>query len=1176
MKMAGYNVPQDGTWGPYQQQIWDKMNTREKEYKPTIWGLLQKGYDTITGDTTYKKQEPIVRATKGQPSRKVDKYKRNKDYWHPIWGAAERWKASISNDTNPLVGINRTIVPAVAGAAILEYAPAMISKAVTSVPHIAKAVMSHPQLSAQVAKKGLYNFGKTFIKGMLGGEAVQIGTKTLTNDDWGHFVSKYTGIDPEVADWLNPGYLLGGKNFGITDRFKAIGKAKQDHTQAVKVLEDATRNLREHEVQLQLAEDAHSMLKERYRHLRDIAFDKSRELRSIDETLSNVRPLKQGWGRDKGALRSKYNQAVMSDDIPREKAAVTYNIGEMEAATGVSTGPSKSTIRFENPNGGVGEAVITSPSKQTGVDISYTRAEMPVTPEGLEIKGFMGRSPKRFGTIMEGNTENLQSGIGKYIDDLHGIMGDDGVVAGSLVHYRNGVLKGTETPNGFIGPADTEIYTTVERLPSLQQKLKFQESRLNSTGGHKGTSPYTFRNNDPAHNGVDTEINIIEADDKGMATGKIAHQIYRALWPERYSKIVYDSTMSGKLSSPADLSLPITAEDLLQTLRRDPEAMQTHLLSDMVGMETFTNPTHTKATKRLYSVLFNPDNGTPQRLAKALRIHGKYNMGSQFKQGTELYPNLTFDNTEANKEFLMGMFGLTEEEATKFATNPEIMANAFNLFNFGMSTGTRLVGNDIVTKKVGDKLWHDPIMELFEGNGAFSGGQGSGAGINTTLLNPYAGWHYGKAVGGFDRNLMAITQRPLTYHPENIRTPMDLVNQVKRLTEADSQPFYSGELATFHSDKPIEYNLEEVERLRRLSESTDTPMLLRPGLYGFAYSGGLAKPIASGARFAREGDSPELGSLLKDMLEAEEGGSTKPYVLEDLPESLQQFAEGLRNRGEEFLNEFIKKWKTSGLSWRGSILKGNTAYKSNHATMPFDTEEFTYVPQEYILYKRNPHAYNVHKFSLNGNEYNPYVIQNDISGAQLNANFYDKNHMYDLNYNSKYVEDLKKQISEGNRKWTEYIKLYKQLRAGRYQKLIESRKADSAWGKAEKASNAQRDKVRILSTKTSEAKRAYNRAVSEEDWARGDIRRAKSDFKTHLQGLAITGGVGGFVFGLPYFIQKSNQKWDDYAVQEYRGDMDPDNGFYEMALYDEGIDEDTIKKLLAEAKVRYNQKHGKK
>jgi hypothetical protein len=35
--------------------------------------------------------------------------------------------------------------------------------------------------------------------------------------------------------------------------------------------------------------------------------------------------------------------------------------------------------------------------------------------------------------------------------------------------------------------------------------------------------------------------------------------------------------------------------------------MQTHLLTDLVGMETFTNDKHTKATKRLYSILFDPD-----------------------------------------------------------------------------------------------------------------------------------------------------------------------------------------------------------------------------------------------------------------------------------------------------------------------------------------------------------------------------------------------------------------------------------------------------------------------------------------------------------------------------------------------------------------------------------------
>ena len=50
-------------------------------------------------------------------------------------------------------------------------------------------------------------------------------------------------------------------------------------------------------------------------------------------------------------------------------------------------------------------------------------------------------------------------------------------------------------------------------------------------------------------------------------------------------------------------------------------------------METFTNSNHTKATKRLYSMLFDTDPGTTSRLDKALRIHGKYNMGSQIVYG---------------------------------------------------------------------------------------------------------------------------------------------------------------------------------------------------------------------------------------------------------------------------------------------------------------------------------------------------------------------------------------------------------------------------------------------------------------------------------------------------------------------------------------------------------------
>lgn len=54
MKAAGYNVPQDGSWGPYQQKIWDKLTIKQKEYDTTLTGLFQSIRDKITGDTTYK------------------------------------------------------------------------------------------------------------------------------------------------------------------------------------------------------------------------------------------------------------------------------------------------------------------------------------------------------------------------------------------------------------------------------------------------------------------------------------------------------------------------------------------------------------------------------------------------------------------------------------------------------------------------------------------------------------------------------------------------------------------------------------------------------------------------------------------------------------------------------------------------------------------------------------------------------------------------------------------------------------------------------------------------------------------------------------------------------------------------------------------------------------------
>lgn len=93
---------------------------------------------------------------------------RNKDYLHPIKGAKERFKASMSNETNPLVGIERTILPSAAGAALVT-TPA------------------------------------TVVGGALGSAAVDKFT-----GGWGEWLENKTGIPSEIGVYTNPGAWYGG------------------------------------------------------------------------------------------------------------------------------------------------------------------------------------------------------------------------------------------------------------------------------------------------------------------------------------------------------------------------------------------------------------------------------------------------------------------------------------------------------------------------------------------------------------------------------------------------------------------------------------------------------------------------------------------------------------------------------------------------------------------------------------------------------------------------------------------------------------------------------------------------------------------------------------------------------------------------------------------------------
>lgn len=161
---------------------------------------LQEGDIVARQDNTRVVKPPIPERIKAKPRQYyfVDlggepsndnrtSEERNRDYWHPLKGAKERFKASMKNGTNPLVGIERTIMPAMAGAALVT-TPA------------------------------------TVLGGLLGSEAVNNAT-----GGFGQWLEGKTGIPSEVGEYLNPGAIYGGsKGLNITKNGLATKFIKGD------------------------------------------------------------------------------------------------------------------------------------------------------------------------------------------------------------------------------------------------------------------------------------------------------------------------------------------------------------------------------------------------------------------------------------------------------------------------------------------------------------------------------------------------------------------------------------------------------------------------------------------------------------------------------------------------------------------------------------------------------------------------------------------------------------------------------------------------------------------------------------------------------------------------------------------------------------------------------------
>lgn len=120
----------------------------------------------------------------GEPSNDTrSAAERNRDYWHPIKGAKARFRASMSNETNPLVGIERTILPSAAGAALVTTPAAVVGGAL----------------------------GNMTVDKLTGGR--------------GNWLEDKTGIPSEIGVYTNPGAWYGGAKGYKIGKDKLITKS---------------------------------------------------------------------------------------------------------------------------------------------------------------------------------------------------------------------------------------------------------------------------------------------------------------------------------------------------------------------------------------------------------------------------------------------------------------------------------------------------------------------------------------------------------------------------------------------------------------------------------------------------------------------------------------------------------------------------------------------------------------------------------------------------------------------------------------------------------------------------------------------------------------------------------------------------------------------------------------
>lgn len=298
------------------------------------------------------------------------------------------------------------------------------------------------------------------------------------------------------------------------------------------------------------------------------------------------------------------------------------------------------------------------------------------------------------------------SPLKNYTSQIQNELEDFGYVGGStrlLDHYN--------LPDV---PGDLEIITTEDRLNELLKKFP------DLTNGHYKQNTdqlktFGFNSSKGINNEIDADV--ILQDAQGKAKGRMAHQIWSATQPEEYRKWLHSSLASDPHISLDNTSLPLSAEEIYQLGKKNPEKVVLYDLIKARGKGTGVY----KKNQRNWD-LMHPEHLPAVREATENIIKTYMPNYKSFK---DQFPNFDYSNIEANKR-LIDRLGYDQ----KIAENPQLMEDLMEILNANALKGRQIDSS----KLLNGATTEDALKSVW----APQGGWVSGAGGNTTATYPGA------------------------------------------------------------------------------------------------------------------------------------------------------------------------------------------------------------------------------------------------------------------------------------------------------------------------------------------------------------------------------------------------------------------------------------------------------